>query len=391
MNGVETLIGGQDVSSTPLPAYSEEALSFLSDLSAELLHNPACRAYPDVMSFAFWCRKGNLQRLREARADREKRLGRGLAFHVAPSNVPVNFAFSFAFSLLAGNGNIVRVPSKAFPQVGLICGAVKKILPDHPEVEKRTAFVRYPVKEEITEAFCALADARLIWGGDETVRAVRSCPVKPKCVDVVFADRYSLCVLNGEAVLEADEKALQKLTEGFYNDTYLMDQNACSSPQLVLWVKGSPEAKEKFWSAVKGYAARYNLQGMTAVDKYTQMCGDAVEHPEIQRVVRQGGNLLYRAELAELPPSVGATLRGSGGYFYEADLAALEDLCPIVTEKYQTLTYFGLEAEALQNLVVENRLRGIDRIVPVGKAMDIGAVWDGYDIIGMLSRIIQAE
>lgn len=392
MNGVEYLIGGQEVSNSPLPVYSEESLSFLSDLSAELLHSPACRAYPDVMSFAFWCRKGNLQKLREARTDRETRLGRGLAFHVAPSNVPVNFAFSFAFSLLAGNGNIVRAPSKAFPQVDLICGAVKKILPNHPEVERRTAFVRYPVNQEITEAFCALADARLIWGGDETVRAVRGCPVKPKCVDVVFPDRYSLCLLNGEAVLQADEKTLRKLSEGFYNDTYLMDQNACSSPQMVLWIKESPEAKEKFWGAVEGYtAARYNLQGMTAVDKYTQMCGDAMEHPEVQRVVRQGGNLIYRAELTKLSPDMGASLRGRGGYFYEADVAALEELCPLVTEKYQTLTYFGLEAEELQKLVVENRLQGIDRIVPVGKAMDIGVVWDGYDIIGMLSRIIQAE
>ncbi len=67
----------------------------------------------------------------------------------------------------------------------------------------------------------------------------------------------------------------------------------------------------------------------------------------------------------------------------------LEGLCPIVNEKYQTLTYFGVEAEKLQEMVMKNCLRGIDRIVPVGKAMDIGIVWDGYDIIGILSRIIQ--
>ena len=42
-------------------------------------------------------------------------------------------------------------------------------------------------------------------------------------------------------------------------------------------------------------------------------------------------------------------------------------------------------------MVIDNRLRGIDRIVPVGRAMDIGIIWDGYDIISMLSRIVQAE
>lgn len=391
MNGVEYLVGREGVCNTPLPVYSDEALAFLADLSGELLHDPQSRAYPDVTSFAFWCRKANLQKLKEARTDREQRLGRGLAFHVAPSNVPVNFAFSFVFSLLAGNSNIVRVPSRPFPQVKLICEAIKKILLQHLEIEKRTAFVTYPVNQETTASFCSMADARIIWGGDETVAAVRSCPVKPRCVDLVFADRYSLCVLDGETILQADEKAMQKLAEGFYNDTYLMDQNACSSPQMVLWLHGNPEAREKFWNVVEKHAAsRYDLQGMTAVDKYTQLCEDAVDYPEMKRIIRQGGNLLYRAELNSLPVDTGTELRGRGGYFYEVNIHALEEMCPMVNEKYQTLTYFGVEPERLRQMVMDNRLRGIDRIVPVGSAMDIGVIWDGYDMVGMLSRIVQA-
>lgn len=392
MNGVEYLLGGPEVSNTPMPAYSEEAIAFLSDLSAKLLHDTQTRAYPDVTSFAFWCRKANLQKLKYERPDRINRLGRGLAFHVAPSNVPVNFAFSFTFSLLAGNGNIVRVPSKNFPQIQLICDSIRQILPNHPEIERRTAFVRYPADQAITAGFCAKADARLIWGGDDTVQTVRSCPVKPKCIDLVFADRYSICVIDGGSVLKADEKLLKKLAENFYNDTYLMDQNACSSPQMVLWLNGSEEARERFWGKVAEYTtARYNLQGMTAVDKYTQLCEDAVEHPEVGKVIRQGGNLIYRAELSGLPENAGDNLRGRGGYFYEADLSELSEICPIVNEKYQTLTYFGVDSESIQRMIIDNHLRGIDRIVPVGKAMDIGVIWDGYDIVGMLSRIVQAE
>ena len=59
-----------------------------------------------------------------------------------------------------------------------------------------------------------------------------------------------------------------------------------------------------------------------------------------------------------------------------------------MSEKYQTITYFGIDAEELRSKIVANRLRGIDRIVPIGKAMDIGPMWDGYDIIRMLSRKI---
>lgn len=37
---------------------------------------------------------------------------------------------------------------------------------------------------------------------------------------------------------------------------------------------------------------------------------------------------------------------------------------------------------------VARRLRGIDRIVPIGQAMDIGATWDGCDLVRTLSRVI---
>jgi hypothetical protein len=53
----------------------------------------------------------------------------------------------------------------------------------------------------------------------------------------------------------------------------------------------------------------------------------------------------------------------------------------------QTLTYFGVPREELASFVRRNRVRGIDRIVPVGEAMDIGLTWDGYDLIRTLSRV----
>lgn len=59
----------------------------------------------------------------------------------------------------------------------------------------------------------------------------------------------------------------------------------------------------------------------------------------------------------------------------------------MVTSQVQTLTYFGVSREELTSFVQQNRVRGIDRIVPVGEAMDIGLIWDGYDLIRTLSRI----
>lgn len=46
------------------------------------------------------------------------------------------------------------------------------------------------------------------------------------------------------------------------------------------------------------------------------------------------------------------------------------------------------DANALREELIAANIRGIDRIVPVGKAMDIDVIWDGHDLVGELSRIV---
>lgn len=387
---VEYLLGSEDVCASPLPPYSEEAIAFLAKWSCLLLQRPEVRAFPDAATFAFWCRRSNLEKRRKDAALESSRLGRGLVFHIAPSNIPVNFAFSFAFGLLAGNANIVRIPSADFPQVGLLRDTCREALASFPEIRRRTAWIRYPVNEETTAHFSRMADGRMIWGGDGTIASVLAGGGKPRSADVLFADRYSICLIGARAVEEAGDGELRTLAQSFYNDTWLMDQNACSSPRLILWLGASEKAKARFWDAANAAAeAKYLLQPSSAMDKYVRLCADAAEGLSIRRVVRMG-NMTYRVELSALPGDI-TGLRGKCGYFYEYDLASLRELTPYITEKLQTATYFGLDPSELRRWVLVEGLRGVDRIVPVGQAMDIDVIWDGYDIVRALSRIVSAR
>ena len=45
----------------------------------------------------------------------------------------------------------------------------------------------------------------------------------------------------------------------------------------------------------------------------------------------------------------------------------------------------------LKKFVLANNLKGIDRIVPVGQSLNIGLLWDGYDIVNILSRGIEIK
>ena len=59
--------------------------------------------------------------------------------------------------------------------------------------------------------------------------------------------------------------------------------------------------------------------------------------------------------------------------------------------KIQTLTYFGVEKEKLFDIVYNAGNIGIDRIVPIGSALEMGIIWDGYDMIYSLTKIIDLK
>lgn len=388
MKNIKYLIGSEQMDNRPFQPFSLDVCSFFADVSGLLMKTS--REYPDVLSFAYWCRKSNLQHLKKMHSDCENRLGRGVAFHITPGNIPVNFAFSFAFALIAGNCCIVRVPPKPFVQTDLILEAIAFVLERYPQLKSRIAFVDYPIDNDITAHFSSEADVRVLWGGNRTINLIKSIPAKPRCVDISFADRYSICIIDGSAVLELDAQGLQRLSEQYYNDTYLMDQNACSSPQLMLWINDSKEARTCFWSAVERCAEeKYILQPELAVEKYTKLCEDAIDGVPVE-LSDYHNNLLIRLELQNLIGNV-QSLRGKGGYFYEYHLESLDEIADFVTDSFQTLCYFGVQPTELRELVIRHRLCGIDRIVPIGKAMDIGLVWDGYDLVDAMSRIVALQ
>ncbi len=392
-NHITYLIGSDDVTVCPIIPYHNLVCDFLNDLSLNLFASKEATKFPDVASFAFWCRKANIVKFKKDFEDGKNRLGLGLVFHIAPSNVPVNFAFSFAFGLLAGNASVVRVPSKDFPQTHLICEAIHHVFKNkkYDGIKRTTAFIQYQKNDEITADFSKRCHARIIWGGDETIKNIRQLPIPERAVEIAFADRYSFCILDALSVLKLNDTNLKKLAENFYNDNYLMDQNACSSSHLIIW-QGDDKAaaKEKFWAAVAKLAAKkYELTPVQAVDKYTLLCCNAIDlEKEIQ--FKKYNEYVYCLSLKKLPNQLDY-LRGKFGYFYEYETDDLNYLAPYVNIKYQTLTYFGVDKHQLLQFVLDHHLLGIDRIVPIGQALDIQVIWDGYDVIKTLSRVIDVK
>lgn len=370
---------------TPFDIFCTE---MLEALSSSLLKDPQARQYPDVITFAFFCRKANIKKIQEQYEREEHRIGRGCLFHIAPSNVPINFAFSLVAGLLSGNNNIVRVSSKNFPQVEIIARHIQDLSSSHASTS-RIVLVQYDRdNREATDFFSSHSDVRVIWGGDATITSIRRSPIPSRSFDVTFADRYSFATINADAV---SEDAVGKLVEGFYNDTYLFDQNACSAPHLIVWTgdrKRIEQVRERFWNSLHELVAKkYEFQSVMAVDKLTAMYRQAAAM-EI-REERTKDNFIKRVMLSSLNDKIDE-YRCACGYFSEyISEEDLNEVVPIVNNKYQTMSYYGYEEDRLKSFVQENKMKGIDRIVPIGHTTDFSLIWDGYDLIRTLSRKIQ--
>jgi len=370
--------------------FSNDVVEFLNALSQELSKDPKIRNYPDVATFAFFCRKANILQIKKRYVSEETiRLGRGIVFHVTPSNVPVNFAYSLLCGILSGNVNIVRVPSKDFEQVTIICNAITRIASNtvYQNCANRIVIVKYDRNSSATSLFSSFCDVRVIWGGDETIAQIRKSSIPARSFDVTFADRYSLCIINADQYIK--EQNHEAVALGFYNDTYLFDQNACTSPHLVVWL-GTKEivykAKKVFWNKLHNIVKqKYGpIQPIIVVDKLTALYNQAVNSDGVHKTT-SNDNLLWLVDIDILSPQI-EDFRCSSGYFSEYHANSLLEVATIINRKYQTLAYYGFNKMELSNFVKNNNLPGIDRIVPIGRTTDFSVIWDGFDLIRTLTR-----
>ena len=397
LDKISYLVGNKDIllNSSVIPAFrvfSNEIVGFLSDLSRELLSIKGIRQHQDVLSYAYWIRKASIEKEKES-YDLEHRLGRGVAFHIAPSNVPVNFAVSMTSSLLAGNITVIRVSNKQFEEVSIICDAINKVLErsEHEAVRSHICIIRYDHSDEISAFLSSICDVRVIWGGDRTIREIRKFPIPSRAIEMCFADRHSIAIIDPDAYLKMD--ALE-IADKFYTDTYYSDQNACSSPRIVIWTKESREAKKRFWDALKTKVDKeYEMSPIQAVDKQSVFAELAMKSGSIS-LYKEGqfddsDNKIIVVDADSLALSDNETImdyKMGGGYFFQYTVSSLDEIIPILNKKCQTVAVLGLDKNDIVNFLMKKGVRGIDRVVNVGDTMGLEFIWDGYNMIESMSR-----
>ena len=73
--------------------------------------------------------------------------------------------------------------------------------------------VKYQDNDNFTKLISTKCDARIIWGGDETIKKIRNFEISPRTIELTFADRYSLCIINSDKLIDLKPHESQLLAE----------------------------------------------------------------------------------------------------------------------------------------------------------------------------------
>jgi hypothetical protein len=377
--------------------FAESRLDTLGRLSSAFLADPVLRQDAASVAVAFWLRRAQLARLK---ADFEQagkanptvvRVPVGRVFHIAPSNVDTLFVYSWALSYLCGNANVVRVSQDLGPIVLAMLDVFSGLSSGDAALRDHNRFVTYAHDEAVTAAISAWCSHRVIWGGDETVAALRPLPLNPHASERVFGSKFSFAALDADRYLAAEATERARVAGGFFNDLFWFDQMACSSPQVVFWVGAAASA------ARAAEAFETELQAEVARRGFAPTASNAVHRRAYAFDVAAVADVRVTLEhpgfvgIHVLDPDALTRDICGGGVVRHVRVETLDDVSAFVHEVDQTLTHWGFDAAALRVLAGRAGARGLDRVVPIGEALAFDVVWDGFGLVDDFVRRVRVR
>ncbi|RVU41343.1 acyl-CoA reductase [Rheinheimera riviphila] len=367
--------------------FAPEDFAYCQALSEALLKDPQSRDYPDLIALGFWLRQANLKPLLAQYQQTDFfRHPLGLVFHSAPANVDSLFVYSGILSLLCGNQNVIRLSSRSGGSTAILIDKLRYLASEFPAQNARFQLIQCSYDSPQLTALIAEVDSRVLWGSDQAIQAQRQLVMPAHARELSFGHKFSLCLLDAEALLKADETQFQQLLQLFYRDQLTFSQQGCSSAKAVLWLGDTAQVQQaqlRFWPAFTGLVAQ--KQPLNASEQYQALANaqQLIMSSETQLTLTQQ-QTISRIKVTQLEPIFTQQHQGCG-LFLELPLTDLQLLNPMLTQAHQTLTVWGVDAMQLKNWLSSVHT-GLDRVMPVGQALSFSPDWDGVNLIEQFSR-----
>lgn len=371
----------------PLSFGDEIVFEFCQALSRSILRDQTTVRRSELVALGFWLRRANLKKLlQHSSTGLYKALGTVL--HFTPANVDTMFVYSWICALLAGNNNIIRVSSRRDEIQVYLLNLIDELFKDKrfEVISDRNLFLSYSPtkKDEIGSMLSLRADARVLWGGDESVKNIRKLPCSTRCRDISFADRFSACLIEASAL--SDTKVKKAAFELLVKDIKPYSQQACSSPKVMFWL-GSVDSLYQFFHQQNGSVELD--EGISNRNEQLVLSQSLQLLTDVNNVIEAHGILIV--ECQNITESLLSFHQGYNVLLCQC-IDSLQDISEFCSnKKLQTLSYLSSNKAEILKFVENPSIRGIDRIVPLGKALDFSPDWDGFELFSQLARRVVVE
>jgi hypothetical protein len=208
----------------------------------------------------------------------------GILFHIAAGNIDVLPAYSVIEGLLVGNINILKLPTG---DKGVSVKLLSELINIEPKLKEYIyVFDVASTEIETLQIFANIADAIVVWGGDEAVKAARRmAPINTKVID--WGHKLSF----GYAALDASDEDLIGLAKHISST----DQLLCSSAQGIYVDTNNRKELDAFAERFfrlfveqnkKHVPVSYGMMSRNAVELYYE---ELVKHKTNKRVWKKDG------------------------------------------------------------------------------------------------------
>ncbi|KKL01546.1 acyl-CoA reductase [Rheinheimera mesophila] len=370
------------------PSFAEQDFGYCQALSEALLKAPQSRDFPDLIALGFWLRQANLKPLLAPYQHSQHfiRQPLGLVFHSAPANVDSLFVYSGILSLLCGNKNVIRLSSRSGGSTAVLIEKIRALAELFPAQNARFQLVQCSYDSAELKALVSTVDGRVLWGSDQAIQAQRQLLMPAHARELSFGHKFSLCLLDADAVLAADNEQLQQLVQLFYRDQLTFAQQGCSSAKAVLWLGETAQvqqAQQRFWPALTELIE--HKQPLNSSEQYQALAtAQQLVMSSPQQLLLTQQQSISRLAVNTLTPEFIQQHQGCG-LFLELALTELTQLNPMLSHAHQTLTVWGVDPKQLKAWLTSVHT-GLDRVMPVGQALSFSPDWDGMNLIEQFSR-----
>ncbi|MBV7273344.1 acyl-CoA reductase [Clostridium sp. PL3] len=383
----------------------EAMILMLSEYGRRLSLNKGLLKIEGVPFLSFFLKKGNIEKLIETSLKDKKFLnefieigngklikaqGRGITCHWVAGNIPTLAVYSIFQALIAQNSNIVRVPKQSIELVLELLKLMEDIeisyesnVYSSKNMLKNITLIYFDSNDKLmNESMSILADARVIWGGEEAVKAINLLPKKTTCKDIVFGPKYSFAVFD-KNIIESDE--CESYMDKLVMDISMFGQKACSSPQLLFIERSNVPLKkvaEKLASSFEKLGRRYlNILDESTASEIINRRGIYALSIDKDLYCSKGLSytILVNNEIVLEEPIGGRCL-------FLKEIDSIFEVKDLITKRTQTIGIASKDRDKILKFADIVTSLGVDRIVNLGLMNIYDFPWDGCFIISELIR-----